>query len=164
LYSSENQIKPEDYLYKSDEEIPGNKCQEIRLKMNSINKILFSYFREVVRETFEVDDLPRNKIFLTKAINLKFEAKVIELYKQLIEYLINTNEQETTLEDDLKILRSGKLHSDSTNEISFPQRMMILYRTEKKRILHAQLEQISLLQNIFSNQAEIIKNFKQDFI
>jgi len=164
LYSSENQIKPEDYLYKSDEEIPGNKCQEIRLKMNSINKILFSYFREVVRETFEFDDLPRNKIFLTKAINLKFEAKVIELYKQLIEYLINTNEQETTLEDDLKILRSGKLRSDSTNEISFPQRMMILYRTEKKRILHAQLEQISLLQNIFSNQAEIIKNFKQDFI
>ncbi len=132
--------------------------------MNSINKILFSYFREVVRETFEFDDLPRNKIFLTKAINLKFEAKVIELYKQLIEYLINTNEQETTLEDDLKILRSGKLRSDSTNEISFPQRMMILYRTEKKRILHAQLEQISLLQNIFSNQAEIIKNFKQDFI
>jgi len=132
--------------------------------MNSINKILFSYFREVVRETFEFDDLPRNKIFLTKAINLKFEAKVIELYKQLIEYLINTNEQETTLEDDLKILRSGKLHSDSTNEISFPQRMMILYRTEKKRILHAQLELISLLQNIFSNQAEIIKNFKQDFI
>lgn len=49
--------------------------------MNSINWILISYFREIVRETFEFDELPRNKIFLTKAINLKFEAKVIELYK-----------------------------------------------------------------------------------
>jgi len=81
--------------------------------MNSINWILISYFREVVRETFEFDDLPRNKIFLTKAVNLKFEEKVIGFYKQLIEYLIITNEQETTLEDDLKILRSGKLSSDS---------------------------------------------------
>ena len=83
--------------------------------MNSINWILISYFREIVRETFEFDDLPRNKIFLTKAINLKFEAKVIEFYKQLIEYLIKINEQETTLEDDLKILRSGILNSDSDN-------------------------------------------------
>ena len=83
--------------------------------MNSINWILISYFREIVRETFEFDDLPRNKIFLTKAINLKLEAKVIEFYKQLIEYLININEQETTLEDDLKILRSGILNSDSDN-------------------------------------------------
>ena len=115
LYSSENQIKPLNYLYQWGEDIPGNKCQEIRLKMNSINWILISYFREIVRETFEFDDLPRNKIFLTKAINLKFEAKVIEFYKQLIEYLIKINEQETTLEDDLKILRSGILNSDSDN-------------------------------------------------
>ena len=131
--------------------------------MNSINWILISYFREVVRETFEFDDLPRNKIFLTKAVNLKFEEKVIGLYKQLIEYLIITNEQETTLEDDLKILRSGKLSSDSDKQISFPQRMMILYRSEKKRILHAQLELINLLQSFFINQAEIIKKFKEDF-
>jgi len=26
LYTSENIIKPEDYLYKLEEEIPGNKC------------------------------------------------------------------------------------------------------------------------------------------
>ena len=30
------------------------------------------------------------------------------------------NEQETTLEDDLKILRSGKLNSECDKQISFP--------------------------------------------
>ena len=128
--------------------------------MYSINFILISYFREVVRETFQFDGLPRNKIFLTKAINLKFEEKVIELYKQLIEYLIKINEQETRLEDDLKILRSGKLSSDSEKLISFPQRMMILYRSEKKSILYGQLELINLLEKMFTKQTEILNNFE----
>lgn len=124
--------------------------------MNSINWILISYFREIVRETFEFDELPRNKIFLTKAINLKFEAKVIVLYKQLIEYLIMISEKETTLEDDLEILRSGRLSSESDKKICFPVRMMVLYRLEKKRILHAQLELINLFYNMFVKQKEII--------
>ena len=69
--------------------------------------------------------------------------RVLVMYKDMMQYLLNFLEKDTTLEEDEKILSDPTLH--------FHKRMVVIYRSERKKTIHSQMHLISWLIKILTN-------------
>lgn len=83
------------------------------------------------------DDTLMNMNF-TKVTDLDMERRVFDLYKRFLIYILKRFEAETTLEQDMILLNSDEL-------TDWKMRTAIIYRSERKKILHSQLHLITWL-------------------
>ena len=77
----------------------------------------------------------------TKISSLDQERKVLELYKKVLIHVLQHTESKSTLEEDLQLLCSEEL-------TDWKLRMCVIYRSERKKILHSQLHLITWLQHV----------------
>lgn len=87
---------------------------------------------------------------LTKPKDLDYELFIFKKYEGLLAHLLARKEYRsgTTLEEDLQLLRTGGL--------DYMRRMAIVYRSEKKKILHSNIDLcqyvIRLLRDLIDRQ------------
>ena len=80
----------------------------------------------------------------TKVIDLDQERKVLELYKKILIFVLRKTEAITTLEYDLQLLCSEDQLTD------WQMRFAVIYRSERKKILHSQLHLITWLLHVIN--------------
>ena len=68
---------------------------------------------------------------------------MFDLYKQTLIYILKKLEAETSLEEDMILLNSDEL-------VDWKMRTAIIYRSERKKILHSQLHLITWLQHVLN--------------
>ena len=135
---------PENMIAPPDQE---DHIQEIQLKKNQLNEILIAYLRSLKKRTFFGKNSNYiNKTSLCRINDLKFELHVMDGYRSFIKHFLTQNEKITTLEQDKEILKQ----IDPRTE--WNKKMAVLYRSEKKKILHSQMEIADFVINIL-NQA-----------
>ena len=74
----------------------------------------------------------------TKVADLESERRVFDLYKRVLLYVLTHVESKSTLEQDLQLLSSPDLDD-------WKMRTAIIYRSERKKILHSQLHLVTWL-------------------
>mmetsp|Transcript_16492 Transcript_16492/g.28005 ORF Transcript_16492/g.28005 Transcript_16492/m.28005 type:complete len:226 (-) Transcript_16492:159-836(-) len=164
-----------------------DQIQEVRLKRDQLNEVLLGYLRQVQKESFFSKDSPMIKaILLTKVRDLEFELACMKMYVRIVNFFFfKTEEQQTSLEADLKLRSQFKVQEElkskgkfegylEGSEISWNMYMALIYRIERKKILRSQLElgvflinilewalaQLKLLQTGQKKQADIEREFK----
>jgi len=70
----------------------------------------------------------KQKVLLTRPVNIEFEKHVFSFYQKLVKLLLSMNEEQTTLAEDLDLL----LVAPDRPKISFELKMAVLYRSEPK--------------------------------
>ena len=116
--------------------------QEVRFKTDQISQIAIGYFRLQCKKAFASDpDFVKDKVLLTKPYNLKYERFCVTMYVALLRLLQANLEKSNSLEDDQLTLQ------DSTLE--WTTKMSLLYRIEKKKIIHNQLDLCELVMRLF---------------
>ena len=78
---------------------------------------------------------------LTRPTLLPYELYVMKVYLQICNFLEEQLNKVATLEEDLEMLRQGELGNSGT-PLSFMMKMVVLYRSEKKKILRSQINLI----------------------
>lgn len=124
--------------------------QEIRLKLNQFNKMLMSYLRSSLRrDYFEyARDQSSKHILLNQPVDTDFERHSLQYYKAIIEHTLALAEQSTSLEMDLQLLDSGQVQS-------LNQLFAVIYRSERKKILHNQLDLVNFMIRVVENSEQI---------
>ena len=90
---------------------------------------------------------------LSKIVDLDFEKKCLERYQEIVESILETAEDRgTTLEQDLQILER---HNNGESKISEKSYFAVIYRSELKKTLRAQLEMAKFLQTLLKESYEI---------
>ena len=79
----------------------------------------------------------------TKVTDLVVERKMLELYKNLMIHVLKNIEKKTTLEEDIDLLCSDEL-------TDYQMRFAVIYRSERKKIIHSQLHLIDWLQHVLN--------------
>ena len=115
--------------------------QLIRLKIDQLNGILISFLRSICKISFfkkqerkaakEGISFSKPRIYLTKPVNLFFERYVMIHYLEVIKCLDYALNSQTSLETDLALLKKP--------DLPFNERMVVVYRSEKKKILKSQI-------------------------
>ena len=124
--------------------------QEIMLKRFHFNEILIAYMRNFIREDWwkhnrstGPHDCP---LMLSKVVNLDFELVCLFWYEAVVKHLIEEQEKDTTLEEDQEILkRYENAGLDEGDSLILKEYFAVLYRSEKKTIMGAQLEIVRYL-------------------
>ena len=87
---------------------------------------------------------PKVSVLLTKPKDLDYEIFVLQRYRGFCQHLLNKKEAKNgKLEEDLILLK--------TNEINWMRRMSIVYRSEKKKILHTNIDLCNYLLTILAS-------------
>ena len=89
---------------------------------------------------------------MTIPISLTYELYVFSIYEKILLYIQNELNEVSTLEEDLELLK-GKLDSEP---LTWPYRMAILYRSEKKKILRSQLNLIEKVKFVLQNIEKVL--------
>lgn len=79
----------------------------------------------------------------TKVTDLEEERTVLRLYHKTLVHILKHFEAKTTLQQDLELLCSEEL-SD------WKMRFVLIYRSERKKIIHSQLHLISWLEHVLA--------------
>jgi len=109
-------------------------------KHSSTNTSQMSASSQVVDEVPDEDTALLN---FTKVTDLAQERKMLDLYKALLLYVLKKIEAVTTLEEDLQLLCSNEL-------TDYKMRFAVIYRSERKKIIHSQLHLVQWLQQVLS--------------
>lgn len=105
--------------------------------MDKLNFTLLCYLRLL----FAADGkLTENKEVFTHASDLEKEKEILAAYQKIIEHVLHKAEETTTLQQDLELIVSTEM---STN-----MRYVLIYRSERKKIIHSQLHLITFLQRV----------------
>lgn len=99
--------------------------------------MVLSYFRSVCKQSFFKTCIPEARgVLLSRPVNLGFERHCLEFYLQLLEFLQNNLEKMSTLKNDENLLEGKPSPSECTTKpLSWPYRMALVYRLEKKQII-----------------------------
>eukprot|EP00353_Schmidingerella_taraikaensis_P012842 CAMPEP_0185588368 /NCGR_PEP_ID=MMETSP0434-20130131/52796_1 /TAXON_ID=626734 ORGANISM="Favella taraikaensis, Strain Fe Narragansett Bay" /NCGR_SAMPLE_ID=MMETSP0434 /ASSEMBLY_ACC=CAM_ASM_000379 /LENGTH=85 /DNA_ID=CAMNT_0028210971 /DNA_START=117 /DNA_END=374 /DNA_ORIENTATION=+ len=79
----------------------------------------------------------------TKVTDLEEERKVVDLYRKTVLHVLKQAEAKSSLEQDLQELCSEELDD-------WQMRCALIYRSERKKILHSQLHLISWLSQVLN--------------
>ena len=145
--------------------------QEVHLKADKLNETLVYYLRLLIQtetlfqdendnaadqqqneesastntshvsKELPVDDEALLNMNFTQVTDLAVERRVFDLYKRLLIYFLKKVEAKTNLEEDMILLASEEL-------TDWQMRTAIVYRSERKKILHSQLHLINWLQHV----------------
>lgn len=88
-----------------------------------------------------MDDEALLNMNFTQVTDLAVERRVFDLYKRLLIHVLKKVEAKTNLEEDMILLASEEL-------TDWQMRTAIVYRSERKKILHSQLHLINWLQHV----------------
>lgn len=94
-------------------------------------------------QAISVEDENLQNMNFTKVTDLATERRVFDLYKRIVLHVLKRLESKTTLEEDLQLLCSEELDD-------WKMRTAIVYRSERKKILHSQLHLITWLQHVLN--------------
>lgn len=108
-------------------------CQYARLKTDQLSDKLLYFLRSVLR--------PHADTLLTRPTSIEMELAVFSKYNQVLAYLLQLLEEDTTLEQDLKLMEHEK---------NFNMLMGIVYRSERKRIIHSQIHLVHMVTAILT--------------
>ena len=139
----------------------GKALQEIRFKRYHFNEILMSYIRSCFREAWSKDQfgtkVKYSELLLSRVANLEFEKKCLERYEEIVFLVMKKLEHTTTLEADLDMLGDSAT-SDANDEVlaevkktlslSPNQYFAVVYRSEQKKTIRAQLEIVRYVQSV----------------
>ena len=129
-------------LLNEEENSKQEEMQEIRFKRYQFNEVLMAYIRSSFRGTYpkvgKYHLINGKRLLITGVVNLQFEKKCLKRYEQIVLYIVKCLEEATSLEDDLEIINNN--HNLSTLEY-----FAIIYRSEKKKTLWAQLELVQFM-------------------
>lgn len=125
------EIMVKELLTYSDE---GPDINQIRLKIDQLNMPLVAYLRQIKKEYFFGTENQQkiNEVQYSKVTDLAFELSCLKTYSMIIRHLIENSEAKSSYEGDKELLTNDS-YSKSWNE-----RMAVLYRSERKKILHSQ--------------------------
>ena len=93
-----------------------------------------NYFR-VHRKDFNL-----NKVFLTQLVDIEFEQVCLKQYFKILMFWKNVFEQETTLEQDLELLRAsreGGFELPEGMQLTEAQMFAVILRSERKKIIRS---------------------------
>jgi hypothetical protein len=95
------------------------------------------YLRSVCRDRFFAKnktllDIKPQHLILTRPRDLFYEIFVFGYYKNIVEFVKKAIELKSSLEEDLRLLKEGVL--------TWHQRMAIVYRSERKKIIRNQIK------------------------
>ena len=96
-----------------------------------------------VSKELPVDDDALTNMNFTQVRDLDVERRVFDLYKRLLVHVLKKVEAKTTLEQDMLQLASDDL-------TDWQMRVAIIYRSERKKILHSQLHLVTWLQHVLN--------------
>lgn len=91
-------------------------------------------------------------IFVTEPVDLDFELHCLSFYHQIIKKFSAEAEKQSTLEVDQNMLKKT---TTVTLNLTPQQRFAVVYRSERKRILRAQLEICAYLTKVVHESFEI---------
>lgn len=90
----------------------------------------------------EKEELSREEALnFTKVADLNEERKVASMYKELLLHVLKIAEYKTTLAQDMELLSSEDLND-------WKMRFAVIYRSERKKIIHSQLHVIDWIINV----------------
>lgn len=85
---------------------------------------------------------PGISVLLTKPKDIDYEIFIFKKYRELVKYMLDKKEKKTgELEQDLDTLRDRA-------DLNFCERMSTVYRAEKKKILHSNIDLCDYILNI----------------
>jgi len=100
-----------------------------------------AYLRTVFKNYYTKNQNTKVSVLLTKPKDIDYEIFILQKYRGFCQHLLNKKEQRNgKLEEDLVLLK--------TNEINWMRRMSIVYRSEKKKILHTNIDLCNYLLRI----------------
>ena len=145
-----------------DFKMQSENVQEIRFKMNQINEVFVAYLRTVCKKSFfaslgaenkALGEARAKKILMTMPTNLYYERYVFTCYEQILLFVQDQLNKVATLEEDLALLREG----NGAEPLGFQTRMVVLYRSEKKKIVRSQLNLVKKAAGILDQIEKTIK-------
>ena len=86
--------------------------------------------------------------FITKVVNLEFERSCLKKYEEIVDFIAKRLEQKSSLETDLEILENK---ANLTQKSYFA----VLYRSEMKKTMRAQLEIVRFVQKVLDESLKI---------
>ncbi len=119
---------------------------------------LLAYLRTVFRNYYSKNHNSKVSVLLTKPKDLDYEIFILHKYRGFCQHLVNKKEAKNgKLEEDLTLLK--------TNEIGWMRRMSVVYRSEKKKILHTNIDLcnylISILYHVKGKQNITLREFNK---
>ena len=143
-------------------------AEDIRLKFDALNLskpyfiiifvALLAYLRTVFKSYYSKNHNPKVSVLLTKPKDVDYEIFILKRYRGFCQHMLNKKEGKTgKLEEDLILLK--------TNEINWMRRMSVVYRSEKKKILHTNIDLcnylLSILVSVKGKQDITIREFNK---
>ena len=123
----------------------------MHLKNNQLNVVLLAYLRSLLKKAYygaKTEDVVR----LTRVTDLKFELYCLEFYEQLVNHLVETYEQFSTLEHDMDLL--------SKPFDSYYRKMAVLFRSERKKIIRSQRTVVRFVIKLIQKTIEFHEELK----
>ena len=97
---------------------------------------LLGYLRTIFKTYFLRERKPGVSVLLTKPKDLDYEIFIMQKYQEFCKHLLSKKESRTgTLEEDLTLVKNWQELG-----LSFPRKMAVVYRSEKKKILHTNID------------------------
>ena len=107
--------------------LDAENVQSVYMKVDQFNHTLMSYLRHIRKSQF--GSIP----LIGRPLALKFEKVCMEGYLEMMTYHVSEHlEKETTLEDDLSMLKDLTLEQG----FNYNMRFATIYRSERKKIIH----------------------------
>lgn len=115
---------------------------------------MMAYLRSTLKEEFfeKKNGTSSKSVLISEAMNLDFEMYCLEFYLAILTYLYVYNTRTTSLEADMELLDPVR----TPTKLNWNQRMAVVYRSERKKILRDQIELVSWVQSLVK-QIIIIK-------
>ena len=113
--------------------------------MNQFNHILMCYTRSSLKQAYlaQDDSIDPTTILLTEPRDLDFELMCLARYRDIVSHVLKQLEAETTMQEDVDLLGTSK-------DLNDKQRFAVIYRSERKKIVHNQLDLIKWLSHLVS--------------
>lgn len=122
---------------------------------------LLGYLRTIFKTYFLRERKPGVSVLLTKPKDLDYEIFIMQKYQEFCKHLLSKKESRTgALEEDLTLIKNWQELG-----LSFPRKMAVVYRSEKKKILHTNIDLCGYLLKILKylkEKKEEKKQVKQD--
>ena len=112
-----------------------------------------SFFASLGAENKALGEARAKKILMTMPTNLYYERYVFTCYEQILLFMQDQLNKVATLEEDLAPPREG----NGAEPLGFQTRMLVLYRSEKKKIVRSQLNLVKKVASILDQIEKTIK-------
>lgn len=120
-----------------------------------------SYVRTCMKENYfrvHRKDFNLNKVFLTQLVDIEFEQVCLKQYFKILMFWKNVFEQETTLEQDLELLRAsreGGFELPEGMQLTEAQMFAVILRSERKKIIRSQIDLVAYLQKVLRESFQL---------